>query len=125
MVKDNHVYTLNNDIKTLEQKQDFEPEVLVRASPNFYTFEKADHIPCMMISSIDDILKIVKQLGEPDENTLINLIHANEDLVELWYELKEAGYEPAVKYECGRLTKLILKFNKIIFFHQSPATRYI
>ena len=64
-------------------------------------------------------------MGEPDENTLINLIHANEDLVELWYEFKEAGYEPAVKYECGRLTKLIVKFNKNNMFHQSSTTCHI
>ena len=29
--------------------------------------------------------------------------------------LKKAGYEPQVSYECGRITRLVSKFNKITF----------
>jgi hypothetical protein len=55
------------------------------------------------------------RLRIPDDKETINLIHQNDDLVEIFYELANAGYIPQVSYECGRLTRLVSKFNKITF----------
>ena len=55
MVKGNHIYTLNCEIKALEQKQDYEPEVLVYASDDYLSYEKAEPVHCRMIAKIDDI----------------------------------------------------------------------
>ena len=105
---------MNCDIKSLEQNQNYEPEVVVKASTECLTYEDAEPKQCRMISSVNDILSLVKELGDCDDAN-INLIHQNDDLVEIFYELANAGYIPQVSYECGRLTRLISKFNKITF----------
>jgi hypothetical protein len=82
MVKGNHIYTLNCDIKSLEQNQNYEPEVVVKASTECLTYEDAEPKQCRMISSVNDILSLVKELGDCDDAN-INLIHQNDDLVEI------------------------------------------
>ena len=114
MVKGNHIYTLNCDIKSLEQNQNKELETVVTASSECITYEEAAPSPCKMISNINDILKLAKEF-DSEEKTIINLIHQNDDLVEIFYELKNVGYEAKTTYECGRLTRLIVKVNSIIF----------
>lgn len=113
MVKGNHIYTLNCDIKSLEQNQDKEA-VVVRASSECITYEDATPNQCKMISNINDIIKIAQDF-ESEEKSIVNLIHQNDDLVEIFYELKNVGYEPKTTYECGRLTRLIVKVNSIVF----------
>jgi hypothetical protein len=114
MVKGNHIYTLNDDIKSLEQKQqDNELKVVVTASKEFMTFENTEPVQCKMISHVDDILKIVRELKSEEKN-IMNFIHQRDDLVEIMYELKNAGYEPKVMYQCGRITRLFIKVNSII-----------
>ena len=36
MIKDNHVYTLNHDIKSLEQKPQTETKLVVKASHDYH-----------------------------------------------------------------------------------------
>jgi len=110
IVKGNHIYTLNCDIKSLEQHQDYDPEFIGKASSECMTYEDAEPIQCNMISNVNDILKLLRELG--DEKETINLIHQDDDLVDVFYELQNAGYFPNVYYEFGRITKLICKFNK-------------
>ena len=111
MVKGNHIYTLNCNIKSLEQNQDYDPQMVVKASSECMTYEDSEPIQCRMISHVNDILKLMRELS--DDKETINLIHQNDDLVAVFYELQNAGYFPTVYYECGRITKLICKFNKI------------
>ena len=79
--------------------------MIVKASSECMTYEDTEPIQCKMISNVNDILKLLRELG--DEKEIINLIHENDDLVEIFYELQNAGYFPNVYYECGRITKLI------------------
>ena len=58
MVKGNHVYALNCDIKALEQNQDKELNVIVKESSECTTYEDAEPNQCKMISSVDDIFKV-------------------------------------------------------------------
>ena len=66
MVKGNHIYTLNCDIKCLEQNQNYDPEVVVKASTECRTCEDDEPKQCKMIANVDDILKLAKELGESD-----------------------------------------------------------
>jgi len=94
MVKGDHVYTLNHDINTLAQHQDVDihdVEFLVQASTNYRVEERID-VKHYMIETIDDILKYL--VLEDEE---LYFIHKHDNLMELVFNLKEAGYEPKIK----------------------------
>jgi hypothetical protein len=66
MTKGDHIYTLNYNIKSLEQKQNEEDdasEYIVKASPD-YKVSKDDEETnyYKMINTVDDILKIIKEM---------------------------------------------------------------
>ena len=68
-----------------------------------------------MISHIDDLIKLVKMImveGKPKDKVVLNLIYKGDKLVELLYQLKDAGYEPSIKYEGGKLTHIGLTLEK-------------
>ena len=45
---------------------------------------------------------------------MLNLIYKGDKLVELLYQIKDAGYDPSIKYEGGRLTHIGLTLEKTI-----------
>jgi hypothetical protein len=138
MIKDNHVYTLNNNLKSLEQKKgDVDsPDVktkktkkikkrgdvdlpVVKTSSNFYINNNSKAYDVFkMIDSIDDILDVVRANAEVLKNDVdekvFYLIHKNDDLTELLYQLQDVGYGPRIQYQCGKLTKLFMTLNKNI-----------
>ena len=63
-----HVYTLNHDLKRLEQKQEEEGEsdYVVSASTDYNIREDRDVVSHKMISHIDDILKILRETKPPE-----------------------------------------------------------
>ena len=69
-----------------------------------------------MISSPNDFIKILKEHTEAKlESQIIYLVHQEDDLMGMLYELINEGYKPQIKYETGRITHLILEFNGHIF----------
>ena len=50
--------------------------------------------------------------GKPTDKVVLNLIYKGDKLVELLYQLKDAGYEPSIKYEGGKLTHIGLTLEK-------------
>ena len=59
MIKGDHVYTLNNDLKVLEQKineEGSDKEFHLKVSSN-YRIDERDDIQYYMIENVDDILK--------------------------------------------------------------------
>ena len=66
-----------------------------------------------MIDNIDDILHILKTSEEKDQ--FIKLIHREDNLTDLLYQLTDAGYSPGINFEAGRITALKLEFNKRLF----------
>jgi hypothetical protein len=79
MVKNNHIYVLNYDLKSLEQKQEDEGDKKrAYASENFYIKKEKneDDERCYMIDNLDDILKIIKDRGEvkKGETPIYNLV---------------------------------------------------
>jgi hypothetical protein len=108
MVKGDHVYTLNHDVKTLQQhiNNEKDQEFIVQASSNYMVKERVD-VQHYMIETIDDILKY---LSLEDEELFF--IHKYDNLMELMFNLLEAKYEPKIRFECGRITWIFLILNK-------------
>jgi hypothetical protein len=109
MIKGDHVYTLNHDVKALHQhiNNELDQEFIVRASSNYMVKERVDVQHCM-IETIDDILQYLN-LEEEEE---LYLIHKYDNLIELVFNLLEAKYEPKIKFECGRISWIFLILNK-------------
>ena len=75
-----------------------------------------------MFSNIDDLLKIFKDKLDNKsvkEKEIINLILKDNDLSQLVFELKEAGYEPSIKRQACRKTFLGITLENIIFIIKS------
>ena len=56
MVKNKHIYSLNHDIKTLQQKQSYDKPI-VKASTDYYINEKEHPPTYQMITGINDIMQ--------------------------------------------------------------------
>jgi len=101
MIKGNHVYTLNHNLKSLNQKiEDDDDTFRVKVHTDYYINEDKEPIPCRMFENIDDLLKMFKEKQENNsdkEKEIINLILKGNDLSQLVFELKEAGCEPSIK----------------------------
>ena len=117
MVKGNHVYTLNYNLKSLEQKQNQDHDIVVKTSPNYVINEDKTAHEFQMIESLDDIIIILRTI-DTDEKQIINLIYKDDDLNELFCKLKQAGYEPKINWN-GKVTHLALSLNKTLFLIQT------
>ena len=55
---------------------------------------------CKMISSLDDIRKHTEedQYAKANDEAMYTLLYDGNDLTKLFYESKQAGYEPQVKF---------------------------
>jgi hypothetical protein len=106
---DEHIYTLKHNINQLEQKQDAEAHTPTTSS-DYIVKEGAEAKPSRMIDTIDDILDIARELQNTDIR-IIYLIHQKYDLIDLLYQLINAGYSPGINFEAGRITNLKLEFN--------------
>ena len=73
---------------------------------NYLIKEDAEAKPAKMIDSIEDILRILKE--EDSENKFTKLIHRDDNLTDLLYQLTDVGYSPGIKFEAGRITALKL-----------------
>jgi hypothetical protein len=107
LVKNNHIYVLNHDLKSIQQKQDSKIPT-VKASTDYYISDKEEPPKFKMINNIDDILKI--EIVEDTKQ--INLIAENNCLTELFFQLLTSGYEPKIRFQVGIITEIIMKLNK-------------
>ena len=82
MIKDNHVYTLNHDIKSLEQKPQTETKLVVKASNDYHINDTKGITYFKMIESVDDLMVILQEHSEekPDDKTIINLMYKGNQL---------------------------------------------
>ena len=68
-----------------------------------------------MIDTIEDIVSIAKTIESDKDFKLVSLIHRQDNLTKLLYDLLDAGYNPGINFEAGRLTALKLSLNGIFF----------
>ena len=106
LVKNNHIYTLNFNLKSLYRKIPIEKSN--PPSHNYYINDREKPVRYMAFNDIDEFLKLT------DEEEY-NLIQVDNDLVKTLYQLKSAKYEPFVKYQLGMLSeiKVRLRFKKL------------
>jgi transcriptional/translational regulatory protein YebC/TACO1 len=70
LVKGDHVYTLNNNLKELQQKAE-EDRMILKASESYFIKEDQTVPIFRMIDGIDDIIKIVKEVENSKETVEI------------------------------------------------------
>ena len=75
MVKNNHIYVLNHDLKSIQQGQANKNSLVVKASTDYYLNEKDEPPNFRMIKDINKILEI-----KGEENEDINLVLENNNL---------------------------------------------
>ena len=102
MIKNNHLYPINANWDRLNQMKELKPFEL-KASTNFY-INDTDKPPVYKIfSHIDELLKMTDE----DE---YHLIHIDNNMTEVLYQLKDAGYEPYVKFQGGKISQIKVSF---------------
>jgi hypothetical protein len=129
MTDGDHIYTLNHDLKSLQQKQDDNTdEFLVYTTPYFKTDEDKTPIKHHMIESVDDLVKIAKMIQEQDteeddddknKRNITYIVHKYDDLEQILWDLYTCGYVPQIKFQASRITHLTLKLNDNIFVIRS------
>jgi len=120
MVKGDHVYTLNHNLHSLHHKSD-EESMILKASENYYIKDDAVIPTFKMIDGVNDIIRIIKEVEDPEDNIEIKLVHKNNNLTDFLFDLKEAGYEPSVKYGAGHIVRLEFVISK---FNQKEDAKY-
>jgi thymidine kinase len=126
LVEGNHVYTLNDELSTLQQYLNQERKISVKVSNDFKVSEKSEKCKYRMISCIDDLLKIAQELTPKEdekkkkkqkkpEKIVVNVLHQDNYLTGLLYDLIKLGYKPAIHFSAGRISLLVMSFNNIQF----------
>ena len=84
MVKNNHIYTLNNNIQRLEERQNTDDACVVRARPDYHLSDREKPSICKMFSTIDDIFEMVKATianrTDKQEKNFLDFVHRENDL---------------------------------------------
>jgi hypothetical protein len=117
-----HIYTLNKDLDSLAQKTDAD-EYQVRSSPNFHIPEKPkEKSNYVVVEHIDETLQILRekqQQQQGDTEGMTYLVHRDDNLEAIVWQLHDAGLRPIIKYDTGRLTWVSLKVNEHTFIFKS------
>ena len=106
LVKNNRIYTANDNLQMLRQMVAIREnqDVSVKASPDYHINENDEPTECKMIQSLNDL----KEFREKDNYMLI---YGGNDLTQLFYESKMAGYEPYVRFTGCIISDLYFKFD--------------
>ena len=105
VIKNNHIYTVNDNLSSLKQMlpKNSNYDIFVKASSDYHLNEKSTPVECKMITSLNDIMKYT-------EEEQYTLIYDGNDLTKLFYESKQAGYEPQVKFNACIVSELNFRF---------------
>ena len=80
-----------------------EYNINVYASTDFSLNHRDEPIKCIMIENLDDILNHTEQ----DEYTMI---YTRNGLAKLYYQAKQAGYGPEIKFSACIISELMFQF---------------
>jgi len=109
MVKNNHIYVLNYNLKSIQQGQANKYSPIVKASTNYYLNEKDEPPKFRIIKDINEILEI-----KGKDNKDINIILKNNNLTEVFFQLVKSGYKPRIGFQLI-ITEIRLKLGKTKF----------
>ena len=121
MVKNSHIYTLNNNINRLAQKTDSDGTVYVKARSDYYISGAEKPSKCRMFSTIDDIFDMVKEIVQSrteetkNDKDYLELVHQENDLNKIFCDFKSVGYEPSIVQKAGAISYLKGDFNNVYF----------
>ena len=101
MVKNNHLYLLNDNLASLQQQPELK-SLESKASGNYYISDRTEPVEFKAISHIE-----ILTLTEHDE---YNLIHVDNDMVGTAHHLIQCGYEPMVKWNAGTVSEIRVRF---------------
>ena len=107
LVKNSHIYTLNHNLKPLKSKNTPENNYSVKCHQHYYINDRKEAMKYTMINDINDLL----QLKEKDE---YKIILKDNDLDKAIFQLKQAGYEPQIRYNAGKTTEFIMSLSHLI-----------
>ena len=117
LIKGNHIYTMNDNIKRIAQKE-LEENMKLCASTDFRLNSKEKPIKYDFFNEIDDLMGIVEANEGVEE---VNLV-SGKSLNTLFCEFKRAKYEPKIIMGAGGNVSLLkLKFNKLILNIRSQS----
>ena len=115
LVKDNHIYTLNSNIVGLARKN-IQMNFTCCASSNFIFNRNEKPLEYKVFNTIDDILPILRQCQKnKDEQLEFNLIHSENNLMQIFCDLKRVGYTPFITWKAGQIENLKMRFNSVLF----------
>ena len=134
-----HIYTLNHEVDRLSQKHDEEVEdkelkKLICKTDYMLDKEDKDKRRYKIIKHAEDILSILRTLAEEGvheqgtkkktkkkgedgngqskkEDTAIYLIHDEDDLDMILFEMLDAGHKPQITFQAGRVSRKTTCFN--------------
>ena len=116
LMKNNHIYVLNHDLKRLEQKLKEDYGIKISASENYSINDKANYNTFKMIESIDDVIKILKDYiaehgddKKKDETIMFNCIYRTNNLEKLLFDIIDARYQPQIKFQAGAIQSISIK----------------
>ena len=103
LIKNNHIYPINANQDRIIPFERWGIRLRLQCIQNFYLTDRTEPPKYKMFSHIDELLK----LTDEDE---YYLIHKNNDMIDVLYQFKKAGYEPYIRYKAGRISDLRIKF---------------
>ena len=125
IIENNHIYTVNDNSSSLKQMlpKNSNYDIFVKASSDYHLNEKSTPVECKMITSLNDIRKHTDedQYAKANGEATYTLIYDGNDLTKLFYEPKQAGYEPQVKFSGCIVSELNFRFH--ILMRGSSSTR--
>ena len=121
MVKNSHIYTFNEDIKSLEQTGGREKKTgIVKATTDYHLNEKDEPPEYKMFGYADDLLKFVEPLNPKKKEVITKyMIPERNNLTEIFFEMVGAGYEPSITLQAGIITQIKARFNRTKFIIKS------
>ena len=113
VVKNSHIYTMNNDLKSIQQKLgNVGKKPVVKATTDYHINEKEEPPQFTMISDAYEMLKLVSKDKEPITKYLVP---EDNNLTKILFQMLGAGYEPKIRFQAGIVSEIRMKLKKTTF----------
>ena len=121
LVKNSHIYTFNEDIKSLEQTGGKrEISTIVKATTDYHLNEKEEPPEYKMFGSADDLLKFVEPLNPKKKEVITKyMVAERNNFTEIFFQMVRAGYEPSITLQAGIVSQIKARLNRTRFIIKS------